>query len=382
MTSSTHQEAVAPDAVPRFEPAPALADAKQTVLCVDDEPGVLAALKRVLRSEGVAVITVPSGVQALEVMESMPVDLVISDMRMPGMDGAQLLEQIRLKWPETVRILLTGHSDAASTVAAVNRGRIFRYLQKPWDDGELVDSVREGLDLRIRLQEDARLVRMAAAQNAQLRQLNDELHQLQERDAEERRNSDAARQRRYLQSVKVLTNLMEVRSKGLFDHGRRVAALARDVARSMGMPPDEVLDVFVAGLLHDIGLIGVPDDVLSRLDGDDTSDAGHTYREHPALSARALAAMEDMLPITRLIEAHHEHFGGGGFPAGSSGGGIPLGARILAVADAADDLAHGRSGLSRCTGDELAARLASDGGRRFDPAVVDVCLPLIRARRD
>jgi response regulator RpfG family c-di-GMP phosphodiesterase len=355
--------------------------AKKTVLCVDDEPGILSALKRSLRSSDVAVITATSGAQALEFMAELPIDLVVSDMRMPGMDGAQLLERICRDWPDTVRILLTGYSDTAATILAVNRGRIFRYLQKPWDERELVESVREGLELRQRSKDEARLLDMSAIQGGQLRQLNDELQQLQEQHAADRRNSDSARQRHYLQSVKVLTNLLEVRCTDLFEHGRRVATLARDLARGMELPSEAVLDVFVAGLLHDVGLIGLSDETLLRLDGKGITEDDGVYRDHPGLSARALAAMEDMLPVAALIEAHHERFDGRGFPLGSAGADIPLGARILAFADAVDDLGHGRSGIARCDAKALAGRLIAESGTRFDPAVVDTWIRLEQSRQ-
>jgi len=240
MTSTNPPEAAALD-VRRPDSAESKAGAKRTVLCVDDEPAILSALKRALRAPDIAVLTATSGAQALEIMAELPVDLVISDMRMPGMDGAQLLERACSEWPDAVRILLTGHADTAATIQAVNRGRIFRYLQKPWDERELVESVREGLELRQRRRDEARLLDMGAVQEQQLRQLNEELRQLQEQHAAERRSSDAARQRRYLQSVKVLTNLLEVRCSALFGHGRRVATLARDLAKSMGLSSEATL---------------------------------------------------------------------------------------------------------------------------------------------
>jgi len=370
MTSlNPHQTAALDERRP--DAAESNAGAKRTVLCVDDEPAILSALKRALRAPDIAVITATSGAQALELMAELPVDLVISDMRMPGMDGAQLLERACREWPDVVRILLTGHSDTAATILAVNRGRIFRYLQKPWDETELVESVREGLELRQRLKDEARLLSMGAVQEQQLRQLNEELRQLQEQHAADRRSSDAARQRRYLQSVKVLTNLLEVRCSELFGHGRRVAALARDLARSMSLSSEETLDIFVAGLLHDVGLIGVSDELLVRLDGRGTSAEDALYRDHSSLSARALAAMEDMLPVVRLVEAHHERFDGTGFPLGTAGDAIPLGARILAFADVLDDLTQGRTGFAPCDQAALAVRVRAESGRSFDPAVVD-----------
>jgi response regulator RpfG family c-di-GMP phosphodiesterase len=115
-----------------------------TVLCVDDEPNILAALKRTLRGAGFSALTADGGTEALKILEKLPVDIVVSDMRMPGIDGAQLLEQVHARWPHVVRILLTGHADQGSTVSAINRGRIFRYLSKPWDERDLLSSLYEG----------------------------------------------------------------------------------------------------------------------------------------------------------------------------------------------------------------------------------------------
>jgi response regulator RpfG family c-di-GMP phosphodiesterase len=344
---------------------------KATVLCVDDEPGILSALKRTLRSANVVVLTATGGTEALDVMRGLPVDLVISDMRMPGMDGAQLLEHVFRDWPDTMRILLTGYSDTAATIQAVNRGRIFRYLQKPWDERELLKSVEEGLELRARLRDDTRLRAMSAEQTNQLRRVSEELQQLQELHAADRRNSDAGRQRHYLQSVKVLTNLLEVRSPAVFEHGRRVATLARDLARALGLGSEAVLDIFVAGLLHDICLVGLSEDVLRGMDGLGATPDDVVYRDHPIQSARALAALEDMLPVARLIEAHHERFDGSGFPQGAAGDAIPIGARVLAVANTVDNLSWGRSGLAPCSGEALAQGLRAQAGAVLDPAIVD-----------
>ena len=133
-----------------------------TVLCVDDEANILAALKRCLRSAGYCVLTATSGEQALVQLEQMgqtpdqqAIDVVLSDMRMPGMDGAQLLEQVHERWPDIVRVLLTGQADIQSTIAAVNRGRILRYLRKPWDEAELLGALSEGVQ-RLALEREKR----------------------------------------------------------------------------------------------------------------------------------------------------------------------------------------------------------------------------------
>jgi response regulator RpfG family c-di-GMP phosphodiesterase len=116
-----------------------------TVLFVDDESNILSALRRLFRPLNYKVLTANSGAQGLELMAQEPVDLVISDMRMPEMDGAQFFEKVRDGWPDSVRILLTGYADISSAVAAINKGEIYRYVSKPWEDSELIATVKEAL---------------------------------------------------------------------------------------------------------------------------------------------------------------------------------------------------------------------------------------------
>jgi len=109
-----------------------------TVLAVDDEPNILAALRRLFRATGWRILTAANGEEALALLATEPVNAVLSDMRMPGMDGVQLLEKVRLGWPQVARLLLTGQADLGSTIAAINRGWLHRYITKPWNDEELV----------------------------------------------------------------------------------------------------------------------------------------------------------------------------------------------------------------------------------------------------
>lgn len=147
------------------------------VLLVDDEPNILAALRRLFRRDGHRLLTATGGAEALQVLEREGVDVVISDMRMPGMDGAAFLEQVAARWPGTVRILLTGYADLGSAVAAVNRAGIHRYLSKPWDDEELRRTVREALERKRLEQERRRLERLTYRQNEQLQELNARLEE-------------------------------------------------------------------------------------------------------------------------------------------------------------------------------------------------------------
>ena len=108
------------------------------ILVVDDEPSIITSLRRLLKHYGMEVFTANSGREGLELLEREQIDVVVSDMKMPEMDGAQFLEKVFARWPEIKRILLTGYADISSTIAAVNRGKIWRYIAKPWDDDDLV----------------------------------------------------------------------------------------------------------------------------------------------------------------------------------------------------------------------------------------------------
>ena len=359
-------DATKPDVAP---PAPAC-----TVLCVDDEPNILAALKRTLRGAGFGALTAGSGAEALEILEKLPVDIVLSDMRMPGIDGAQLLEQVHTRWPHVVRILLTGHADQGSTVSAINRGRIFRYLSKPWDERDLLAALHEGGE-RIALErEKLRLEALTRQQNAELRTLNADLEARVAARTKEVSEAHEKLKRGYLKSIKVFANLLELRSGQLAGHGRRVAEVARDLARAMGMAEDEVVHVFVAGLLHDIGLMGMADTLLGRPVMRYSAEEMTQYRSHPQVGEQSLLALDEMQPVLPIIRGHHERHDGAGFPDKLAGAAIPLGARILTIADAYDDLQIGHVAEVTLSAQEARILMRKGRGTQFDPEVLDVFL--------
>lgn len=360
--------------------APAVDTQAGTVLCVDDEPNILSALKRSLRG-GCRVLTAGSGAQAIEVMQGENVDLIISDMRMPGMDGAQLLEHAHQHWPQTVRILLTGYADMAATVAAINRGRIFRYINKPWDDGELQMTVRQGLERLALEREKQRLEALTRTQNQQLIEANAQLeHRVQERTAEVTQAHEKLK-RSYLNSIKVFSNLLEMRGGRLAGHGRRVADVARKLAARMKLSGEDQQHVFVAGLMHDIGLLGLNDTLLAKPVSKYTAEESTQYRQHSMAGEQSLMALDDMTPVGAIIRAHHERHDGFGFPDRKGGTDIPIGARILAVADAYDELQTGHLADISVTPQEARTLMRRSRGQQFDPEVLDAFLDLTEPNR-
>lgn len=361
--------------------APAAESVTPVVLCVDDEPNILSSLRRQLRSLGCRILAAGSGAEALELLRHESIDVIVSDMRMPQMDGTELLEQVYRGWPRAVRILLTGHADIKATVAAINRGRVDRYMNKPWDEQELTSAVRQGFDLAALRRERERLEALALAQNEQLRELNDGLEIRVEQRTAELSIVNEKLNRHFLTSIKVFSNLIELRGGQMAGHGRRVADLSRKVARAAGLDSQQVQDVFVAGLLHDIGLIGLPDALLNRvvarLGGDDLA----AFCKHPGLGKDALMALDDLQPAAALIRSHHERFDGRGFPDGLVGDEIPIGARIIAVVDAFDDMQHGYISTAKASCEQARTLLRQGRGSQFDPEILDVFLQLTEPER-
>ncbi len=358
-------------------PHPADAQPAAQILCVDDEPHVAAALRRLLRGAGHAVRVAGSGAEALSMLEAGAADIVVSDMRMPGMDGAQLLSQVRERWPGVARILLTGYADLQSTIAAINAAHVHRYLTKPWDDGELLAVVQQICEHQSLVREKARLEALAHAQNQALAQLNATLeHKVLERTAELSQAHQKLK-KSYLACIRMFTNLLEWRGGPLAGHSRRVADLTRRTARVMGLGEAEQQDAFVAALIHDVGHVTLPDGMLSKPVPRFGPDELARYHKHPSLGEQLLLAVEDAQAVAVLVRAHHERYDGTGFPDRLMGDAIPLGARILAVADTYDDLQIGHLSPTPLAPADARTLIAHGRGRQFDPEVVDAFLQML-----
>jgi response regulator RpfG family c-di-GMP phosphodiesterase len=360
-----------------------------TLLCVDDEPNILSSLRRLFRPAGYRILIAGSGSEGLAQMAEEKVDLVISDMRMPEMDGAQFLAQVRELYPDTVRILLTGYADIESTVAAINQGEIYRYISKPWDEHNVLLTVREALERKELEREKQRLERLTQAQNEELKALNASLEEKVRARTEEIRQANqflelanTRLKQGFMTSIRVFSNLIELRHGAMAGHSRRVADLARQTAKQLGLPSKEVQDVFLAGLLHDIGKIGLPDTLLAKPPAQMHAEEALLWKKHPAKGEQALMALEDLRGAASLILAHHERFDGMGYPAGLEGEEIPFGARILYAANEYDGLIQGTLTGHKVADADAQQYLRSNKGKRYDPVVVDALFEALLARSE
>ena len=369
-------------------PVPAAApNAPAALLFVDDEPNILNAIKRVFRGRTeYRVFTAGSGAEALRVLEQEAVGVVISDMRMPEMDGAKFLEQVRTRWPDTVRLLLTGYADVTSTVSALNQGGIYHYIAKPWDDDDLLLVIRRATDLWRLQEEKRRLEALTLVQNEELKKLNGGLEEIVrsrtdelQRAMAELRHAHETMKQGFLGTVQLLSGMIETRHHATAGHSRRVAEYARAVAQRMELTDTEIQDVVLAALLHDFGKIGLPDALFDKPYTQLSRDERVEVDKHPIKGEMALMALAQLHNAAKLIRHHHERFDGSGYPDHLVGLAIPLGARVLAVVNDYDAMVSGTFQSRALPSREAFAYILEQRGRRYDPAVIAVFLGPVRA---
>ena len=356
-----------------------------TLLLVDDEPSILSSLRRLFRPQGYHVLTAEGGQAGLDLLQGETVDLVISDMRMPGMDGARFLEKVRRVQPNAARILLTGYADIASTIAAINEGEIDRYIAKPWDDNDILLVVREALARRSLEQRNRELTELTGRQNDELRALNASLEQrVRSRTAEIEQINDmlnvayAELKSNFMLSMQIFAGLMELRHNGMSGHSRRVAVWAKKVCAKLRLDERTSHDIHVAALLHDIGKIGFPDGLLSKPVSLMTPEETARYRKHPLNAEAALMPLVQLQTVAKYIRSQHERYDGKGFPDGFEAEEIPIGARVLAPIIDYETLMAGTLAERRFSPEDAAASIRRGAGSRYDDKVVDALLEVLR----
>lgn len=365
------------DARPAHAAGDAPADAP-VVLLVDDEPSVLSALKRVFRPKHYRTLCAESGEAALDLLAAGEVDLIVSDMRMPRMSGAELLTRVGERQPDTMRILLTGYSEIDSAVRAINEAGIYRYLTKPWDDHDLLLTVEQALEQQRLRRETARLDALTRKQNDALRAFNAGLEaQVQARVEEIRQTmlflEDAQRDltHNFAAMAQVCANMIELRCGAPGGESQRVGEAARDLALALGMSGWQALELFFAGLLHGIGKLSLPDELLHRPLDRLTPDESRLYYRHPLRAQMVLTPVQQLGRVAHVIHHQYERFDGRGTPDGLAANAIPLGSRILAVARDFDALCSGSMFTRPYTVQQAMAVLVSQSGLRYDARVVD-----------
>ena len=346
---------------------------KHTILFVDDEKNVLRSLERLFRKEGYDILTASSGEEGLRKLDGRQISVIVSDQRMPGMTGSEFLRRSKKLSPDTIRIMLTGYADISATMDAINKGEVYRFITKPWNDEEIKLIIRDVLKYYELTNENKRLFKLTRKQNAELLDLNQNLEKKVEERTREVRLKNKKLEELYkvvkgnlFDSIRVFGQLMEMYDPDLGGHCKRVAALSKTVAQRRGLDEKDCELIEIAAILHDIGLIGVPREILRKKEKELTLFEASIYRQHPVLGYLAFNSIKSLRQASILIRSHHENFDGSGYPDGLKNTGIHVGARIIHIASSYDEMIQ-KLGLSR----EVALNtLKKKSGYEFDPEIV------------
>jgi putative nucleotidyltransferase with HDIG domain len=356
------------------------------LLLVDDERTILLAITKMLRPQGYIIHTANSGAEGLKILEQESIDLVISDMRMPAMDGAAFLADVSERWPDVVCMLMTAYTEIELTAKAINKGRIFAYFSKPLDRGKLRDGVEQGLAFRKKTLEVRRTSDAAVEENQRLKDANS---QLEAAVAERTEKLDQTRKflemayfqikQAYFQTVNMFAQIVERGEHLRSGHGQRVAELAVSIARQLGMNEEVIRHLHTAGLLHDAGKIGFPERIRNKLIQDLTPQEVRLMRTHPVEGAALLMSLEPLYPVADLIRSHHENYDGSGYPDGLKGDRIPIGSRILCVCDSYDSLLNGYVNGRSLSAKDALGNMQKRIGSDFDPIILDLLIKAVRS---
>jgi len=321
-------------------------------LVVDDEPRLRRVLVRLLEGDGFTCREAGSGVEALAVLEQERIPLVISDLRMPQMDGVTLLREIVSRWPETAVVMVTAVAEVESAVACLQLGAL-DYVAKPFHLDEVRARVMQALDKRRLIMENR----------------NYQLH------LEERVQQQAGRiEELFLGGVRALAQALEAKDPYLKGHSLRVAEYAVAIAAQLGLSEETRRTIALGGHLHDIGKIGVSEEVLHKSGRLSELEYRHVM-EHPVIGARILGPLLDDAPtVIAIVRSHHERPDGRGLPDGLAGDAIPTEVRVVSVADAFDAMTSVRPYRPSLPVERALDELRAGKGRQFDPGAVDAFL--------
>jgi response regulator RpfG family c-di-GMP phosphodiesterase len=333
-----------------------------SVLVVDDENGARDLVSRWLKTTGYQVTTAASADEALTHVHDDAPAVALCDIRMPGHDGLWLAQQIRHDAPETAVIMATGVHDVGSAVVSLRQG-VIDYLTKPFGRDRLRDAVMRGIEWH-----------RAACESRRWREA------LQgEMETRRGRLSDALRTLRIVDdaTMDAMLSMLTLSDSEAYAHAYRVAALVVSVARALHMPDDEIPALERAALLHDLGKLAVPEAVL-RKPAPLTEEEQLLIRRHPVIGADLIREIPYLEASADLVRSAQERMDGLGYPHGIRASEVPLGSRIIAVADAYDAMTRPRVFRDAITPAEAVLELSRCADLQFDRVVVDTFTRIIQ----
>lgn len=309
---------------------------KSSILLVDDEEDNLALLYRTLRQD-FYILKTTSPLEALDILKEHPVDLIISDHKMSEMDGVEFLKRSYEINSNCVRLLVTAYSDSQILIDAINYGKVYRYIKKPWEPSDLLLIVKTALEYQKLKQENDRLI-------YDLKEL-------------------------FSGTINAIIEALDAKDSFTLGRSRRVTYLSLKIAKHFNLPMEEFGKLELAGLLHDIGMIGVSEDILNKTTAL-TQEEFECIKKHVNHGVKILEDIKQLKDVVEIIKYHHERVDGHGYPYGIKGDEIPLNAKIIALADAYDSMVSNRSYREGLSHEEAISRMKEQEGKQFDPVVL------------
>jgi putative nucleotidyltransferase with HDIG domain len=330
---------------------------RPTILVVDDELGPREAFRMILKEE-YNVMSASSGPLALQFISREPVDVVILDIKMLGMDGIEVLREVKRQKPDVEVIMVTAYASLETAKEAIRYGAM-DYLVKPFDRKEVEEVVKRGISRRMSFLKNQKVMEELKLTTEKL------IDQIQ---GYRQKITD-----NYEQTIKALITAIDARDSYTKSHSDMVGAISGLLANQMGWSPEQVSTLEQAALIHDIGKIAVSEAIL-RKPASLTKKELQIMRQHPLIGVAIISPIELLRDIIPIVRSHHERFDGGGYPDGLKGEEIPEGARIVAVADAIVAMLKDRPYRKALALEEIRAELKENSGSQFDPKVVDAAL--------
>lgn len=341
----------------------------KTIMVVDDELMITKTLSLLLKmktKENVIAFNTPK--EALESFElkNRTVDVIVSDFIMPGMNGIEFLLEVKKIAPKTETILLTGYADKENAIRSINEVGVYYYLEKPWNNEELVKIVSNAMEKKY-------LSESLEKKIVELEKSNYENQRLYELVSKEY-NQEIEGSKSLMVS---LANVIEAKDAYTDGHTRRVSSIAKALGQTLMLNAREIEILEIAGIIHDVGKVGIPEAILNK-PGQLTEEEFEMMKNHPAIGekiCRPLGALKDFLAP---IRHHHEKLDGTGYPDGLKGDSIDLVTRILSVADIFDALFSDRPYRSRLPIEKVKSIMFEEADRELiDLRVVDALFELI-----
>lgn len=317
---------------------------RHTILAIDDEQNNLSLLNRTLRNN-YNILLASSGQEALDIMEEhgQEISLIVSDQKMPLMEGTDFFKRICNQYPDIVKILVTGHSNIDILVEAINECHLFQYVLKPFDPDQLCMIVESGI----------KKYELASSKT----QILCDLSEL------------------FYKTIKSIAFALDAKDKYTHGHSMRVTLYSLALAKNLNLPDELLEEIETTGLLHDIGKIAIPENILLK-PGKLTPEEFDVIKTHPELGEKLVFGIEKLKLVSNWLKSHHERYDGNGYPDGLVGESIPISSRIIAIADTYDAMTSDRSYRAALPHEVAIDEIKRCMGSQFDPKLAELFISI------